>query len=77
MTWESSFLVSWRPSLGAAMRGGKPRSTHEGWGATPLGEGTGSSHSGSFGSFEGVGSLETESGSHSDEWADADASNSP
>ena len=35
------------------------------------------SPSGSFGSFEGVGSLDTQSGSHSDEWADTDTSYSP
>ena len=55
------------------MRGGKPCSTHEGSGAILLRETSHSRSSGSFGSFEGVGSLDTQSGSHSDKWADADA----
>ena len=59
------------------MCGGKICSTHEGFGATPLGEGSRSKHSGYFSSFEGVGSLDTRSGSHSDERADADASHLP
>ena len=57
-TRESSFMVPSGVSLGAAMRLGKPRSTHEGSGARPLWEGTRSRHSGFFGSFESVGSLE-------------------
>ena len=56
------------------MCGGKPRSTHVGFGDTLRGEGSRSMHSGFF---EGVGSLDTQSGSHSDEWADADAAHSP
>ena len=44
------------------MHAGKRLSPHEGSGATPLGEGSRSRHSGSFGFFEGVGSLGTQSG---------------
>ena len=57
------------------MRGGRPHSTHEGLGATPIEEGTHSRHSGSFSYVKGVGSLDTQSGSHSEELAHADASN--
>ena len=56
---ESSSKVSSRPSLEPAMRGRKSRSRH----------------SRSFGSLEAIGSVEIQSGSHSDELADADASN--
>ena len=69
-TGESSCMVSSRHSLGAAMRGANPRSTHEGSGATLLREGSRSKQSGSFSSFEGVGWLATQSGSHSNEGAD-------
>ena len=70
-------MVSSRPSLGAAMCGGKPPSMHVSSGATALGLGPGFRHSCSFGSSGGVGSSDTESGSHSDDWADADQSISP
>ena len=70
-------MVSSRLSLAAAMRGGKPGSTHVGSGATALGLGPGFRHSCSFGSSGGVGSSDTQSGSHSDDWADADQSISP
>ena len=56
------------------MRGDRPHSTHEESGDTPLREGSRSRHSGSFGSFEGVGSADTQPGSPGDEWADANAS---
>ena len=56
------------------MRGSKSGSTHEG--ATPLAEGSRSQVSRFFGSFKGVGSLDTQSSSHSDERADAHASHS-
>ena len=62
-------MVSSRPSLGAAMRGGKPRTTHVRSGATPLGLRPAFRHSGSFGFSGGVGSPDTQSGSHSDDWA--------
>ena len=63
-TPESSSMVSSRPSLGAALRRGKPISTRKGSGATPLGESSRSKHSSSFGSFKGVGSLDTQLRSH-------------
>ena len=59
-------MVSSRPGLGAVLRGAKPICTHGGWGATTLGKVSRSRHSGSFGSFEGVGFLDTRSGYHSD-----------
>ena len=59
------------------MRGGRPRSRQEGSGTTPPGESSRPRHSGSIGSFRRVGSLVTQSGSHSDEWDDADASHLP
>ena len=70
-------MVLLRPSLGVAMRGGKHRSGHGDLRASPHGEGTCSRQSGSFSCFEGVGSLEIQWGSHSDEWANAHASNLP
>ena len=59
------------------MRGDKTQFTHVGEGATALGLGPGFRHSCSFGSSGGVGSSDTQSGSHSDERADADQSISP
>ena len=56
-------MVSSRPSLGAAMRGGQPGFTQVGSGATALGLGPCFRHSCSFGSFGGVGSSDTQSGS--------------
>ena len=76
-TQESQSMVSWRLSLGTAMRGGKPRSTHVVSGAAALGLGPGFRHSCSFGSSGGVGSLDTQWGSHCDDWDDADQSISP
>ena len=59
------------------MRGGKPRFKQEGPGAGPPGQGSPSRHSGSFHLLEGVGSLDTQSGTHSDDWADANTSDLP
>ena len=59
------------------MRGGKPPSTHMGSAATALGLGSNFRHSCSFGYLKGVGSLDTQSGSQSDNWADARQSISP
>ena len=73
-TRKRKSMDSSRSSLGAAMRGSKRRSTHVGSGATALGRGPGFRHSCSFSSSRGVGSSETQSGSHSDDWADADQS---
>ena len=73
-TRESKSMVSSRPSLGAAITGGKPPSTHIDLGAPALGLEPGFRHSCSFGSSGGVGSSDTQSGSHSDDWADADQS---
>ena len=56
------------------MRGGKLRSMHVCSGDTPHGEVSRSMHSGVF---NGVGSLDTESGSNSDAWADTDAAYLP
>ena len=76
-TRDSSSMVSSRPSLGAAIRGDKPRSTLVGLGATALGLGPGFRHSYSLAFSGGIGSCDTQSGSHSDDWADDDQSNSP
>ena len=73
-TRESNSMVSSRPSLGAAVGGGKPRYTHVGSGATALGLGPGFRHSCSLYCSGGVGSPVTQSGSHSDVWADDDQS---
>ena len=74
---DSSSLVSSRPSLGAAIRGGKPHSTLVGSGATALGLGPGFKQSCSFGFSGGVGSPDTQSGSHSDDLANNNQSISP
>ena len=66
-------IGSIRPSLGAGIRGGKPRSTHLGSGDTPLGESSPSMHSCSF---KCVRSLDTKSGSHCGGGADADTAHS-
>ena len=65
-------MVSSRPGLGAAMRGGKRCSTHTGSGAG--GEGSRSMHTGSF---VGTGFPNIQLSSNCDESADADAAHSP
>ena len=76
-TQDSNSMVSSRPSSGAAISGGQPRSTLVGSGATALGLGPGFQHSCSFGFSGGVGSLDTQSASHSDDWAHKGQSISP
>ena len=65
-------MVSSSPSLGAALRGGKPLSTRTGSGHTPRGEG-GLGLEGN----DGVGSLDIQSSSYSEESLDVVADISP
>ena len=73
-TRDSNSMVASRLSLRAAIRGGKPRSTLVGSGASALVLGPGFKHSCSFGLSRGVGSPDSQSGFHSDDWADDEQS---